>query len=160
MGTDAVPWANAIGDSGTIALVWDPLASDDDPSSGHPSWICGSRGKRVQPVTRIQLPSAGDDRWRLPRHARLVVYEADAGDELVTVYDCGVAQKPPSAQFIGHLVRVRADHELEPGPTGDAVSMREPAELVAQGEDHYVVVAVDGEDGDVADETVGTSGHE
>ncbi|MFB6126172.1 MAG: hypothetical protein ABEJ79_02580 [Halolamina sp.] len=95
-------------------------------------------------MSRLALPSAGEDRWRLPRHARIVVYEADAGDELITVYDCGVAQKPPSAQLIGHLVRVRADHETEPGPTGYAVSMREPAELVGQGEDHYVIVAAEG----------------
>lgn len=115
-------------------------------------------------MTRLQLPPAGDDRWRLPRHARLVVYEAEAGDELVTVYDCGVAQKPPAAQFIGHLVRVRADHEVEPGPTGYAVSMREPAALLAQGEDHYVVVpderdddgdGVDVGDGDVVADAAG-----
>ncbi|MFW5934915.1 MAG: hypothetical protein ACOCQL_03590 [Halolamina sp.] len=78
-------------------------------------------------------------RWRLDRHARLVVYEADAGDELVTVYDCGAAQKPPSAQFIGNLVRVRPRHEIEQTPTGYVVTLRDGGTLVEQGEDHYVI---------------------
>ncbi|QKY19091.1 hypothetical protein B4589_001385 [Halolamina sp. CBA1230] len=85
------------------------------------------------------LPETGEGRWRLDRHARLVVYEADAGDELVTVYDCGAAQKPPSAQFIGNLVRVRAPHEVERSPTGYVVTLREGGTLVEQGEDHYVI---------------------
>lgn len=87
----------------------------------------------------LNLPSVGDGEWELPRHARIIVYEAEAGDHLVTVYDCGAAQKPPAAQFIGHLVRVRAPHDLEQGPTGYAVTLREGGRLVAQGEDHYVV---------------------
>jgi len=94
-------------------------------------------------VIRPTLPSAGDGRWRLPRHARVIVHEADAGDELITIYDCGAAQKPPSAQFIGHLVRVRADHETEQWPTGYAATTREPTTLVAQGDDHYVIVPDD-----------------
>jgi len=85
------------------------------------------------------LPETSQGRWRLDRHARVVVYEADAGDELVTVYDCGAAQKPPAAQFIGNLVRVRPPHEIEHTPTGYVVTLREGGTLVEQGEDHYVI---------------------
>ena len=85
------------------------------------------------------LPETGPGRWRLDRHARLVVYEADAGDELVTVYDCGAAQKPPAAQFIGNLVRVRPPHDIEHTPTGYAVTLRDGGTLVEQGDDHYVI---------------------
>jgi hypothetical protein len=86
-----------------------------------------------------KLPKTGEERWRLARHARLIVYEAEAGDELITVYDCGAAQKPPSAQFIGHLVRVRAPHELEHTQTGYVATLQEGGTLVEQGDDHYVV---------------------
>ena len=89
----------------------------------------------------MKLPPSGDGRWRLAPHARVIVYETDDGNELLTVYDCGAAQKPPSAQVIGNLVRVNADHELERGPTGYAVSMREPGELVRQDADHYRIEA-------------------
>lgn len=91
-----------------------------------------------------KLPSAGEDRWRLAPHARLIVYEAADGGELLTVYDCGAAQAPPRAQVVGHLVRVDAAHEREPGPTGYVVTLREDADLVRQdgeGTDHYVVRA-------------------
>ena len=91
----------------------------------------------------LTLPPSGDGRWRLAPHARVIVYETDDGNELLTVYDCGAAQKPPSAQLIGNLVRVNADHELERGPTGYAVSMREDAELVRQDDDHYLIEAVE-----------------
>lgn len=87
----------------------------------------------------FKLPPAGEDRWSLARHARVIVYEADAGDELVTVYDCGAAQKPPSAQFIGNLVRIRAPHRLEHTPTGYVVTLTAGGTLVRQGEDHYVI---------------------
>jgi hypothetical protein len=88
-----------------------------------------------------RLPSAGDDRWQLPRHAHVVVYEADAGDELVTVYDCGAAQKPPSAQFTGHLVRVRAESDIRHTPTGYVVRLRDGGVLERQGADHWVIAA-------------------
>lgn len=88
---------------------------------------------------KAKLPKAGVERWRLARHARLIVYEADAGDELVTIYDCGAAQKPPSAQFIGNLVRVRAAHEFERTQTGYVVTLEAGGTLVQQGEDHYVI---------------------
>ena len=85
----------------------------------------------------MQLPSAGEDRWRLPSHAKVIVYETDDGNELLTVYDCGAAQKPPSAQVVGNLVRVRSPHELARTPTGYTVSLRGPATLVRQDDDHY-----------------------
>ncbi|MFC7137167.1 hypothetical protein ACFQRB_13365 [Halobaculum litoreum] len=45
-----------------------------------------------------------------------------------------------------------AAHELERGPTGYVVSMREEADLVRQDEAHYLIEAVDG-DGDDAVES-------
>lgn len=87
------------------------------------------------------LVPAGDDRWRLDRHAQLVVYEAEDGGELLTIYDCAAAQKPPSLQTRGHLVRVDAAHELHHTPTGYVVKMREPSVLEQQADDHYVVRA-------------------
>ncbi|WP_277555528.1 hypothetical protein [Halobaculum limi] len=91
----------------------------------------------------LKLPPSGDDRWRLAPHARVIVYETDDGNELLTIYDCGAAQKPPTAQLIGNLVRVNAAHELERSPTGYVVSMRETADLVRQDAEHYRIDAVD-----------------
>lgn len=88
----------------------------------------------------IKLATAGDDRWHLPRHAHVVVYEHDDGDELLTIYDCGAAQAPPSAQFIGHLVNVAAPASLEHTPTGYVVDLRERAILEHQSNDHWVIV--------------------
>ncbi len=85
------------------------------------------------------LPKADEDGWRLARHARVIVYEAEAGDELITVYDCGAAQKPPAAQFIGHLVRVRAPHTHERTQTGYVVTLEAGGTLIEQGADHYVI---------------------
>jgi len=88
------------------------------------------------------LPGGRDDdepaRYHLPRHAHVVVYD-ERDRELVTIYDCGAAQKPPSAQLLGNLVRVDADHELERTPTGYVASLRERAVLERQQEDHWVV---------------------
>jgi hypothetical protein len=86
-----------------------------------------------------KLASVGEDRWHLPQHAHVIVYETADGSEYLTIYDCGAAQKPPSAQVIGNLVRVDAAHETEPGPTGYVVSLREEATLERQDEDHYVI---------------------
>jgi hypothetical protein len=86
-----------------------------------------------------KLADAGEDRWHLPQHAHLVVYEAEEGDELLTIYDCGAAQKPPSAQLIGNLLRVRADHEMDRTVTGYVVRMRERSVLERQGDDHFVI---------------------
>ena len=88
-----------------------------------------------------KLPVAGEDAWRLPRHAHIIVYETDDGNEFLTVYDCGAAQKPPSAQVIGNLVRVDAAHETERQPTGYVVRMREESRLERLDEDHWVVRA-------------------
>jgi hypothetical protein len=86
------------------------------------------------------LPVAGEDEWHLPQHAHVVVYEDD-GEGLLTIYDCGAAQKPPSAQVTGNLVRVDADHELVYQPTGYIVKLRERARLERQGENHWVIRA-------------------
>lgn len=82
------------------------------------------------------LAPAGEDRWRLPKHAHVVVYDGN-DRELVTIYDCGAAQKPPSAQLLGNLVRVDAEAETERTPTGYVVSMREESDLVAQDDEHW-----------------------
>ncbi|GGL58467.1 hypothetical protein [Halocalculus aciditolerans] len=87
------------------------------------------------------LVAAGADRWHLDRHAQLVVYEAEDGGGLLTIYDCAAAQKPPSLQERGHLVRVDAAHELTHTPTGYVVKLREESVLERQGDDHYVVRA-------------------
>lgn len=89
-----------------------------------------------------KLAQVGEGRWHLPQHAHIIVYEADRGDELLTIYDCGAAQKPPSAQVIGNLVRVRAEHELDRTVTGYIVKMRERSVLVEQDADHFVIVPV------------------
>ena len=86
------------------------------------------------------LPPVGEDRYRLPRHAHVVVYDRNER-ELVTVYDCGAAQKPPSAQLIGNLVRVDAEHELLDQPTGYIAKLREESVLVRQDDDHWVIRA-------------------
>ncbi|MFW5919799.1 MAG: hypothetical protein ACOCSF_06355 [Halanaeroarchaeum sp.] len=85
------------------------------------------------------LERLDEDRWRLPRHAHIVLYEARDGNELLTIYDSGAAQKPPTAQLIGNLVRVGADHELVYQPNGYISKLREPAVLEAQADRHWVV---------------------
>lgn len=87
------------------------------------------------------LAGLGEDEWQLPPHAHVIVHEASDGGELVTIYDCGAAQKPPSAQIIGNLVRVDADHKLRSQPTGYIAKLREPAKLERQDEDHWVIRA-------------------
>jgi len=77
--------------------------------------------------------------WRLPEHAHVIVHETDDGNEFITVYDCGAAQKPPSAQLIGNLVRVDADHEIVSQPTGYIAKLREPSVLERQDEHHWIV---------------------
>jgi hypothetical protein len=86
-----------------------------------------------------KLPRVDEDEWQLARHAHLIVYEAEDGGELLTIYDCGAAQKPPTAQIVGNLVRTKADHELERQPTGYIVKLREEAVLRRQDDDHYVI---------------------
>jgi hypothetical protein len=86
------------------------------------------------------LASAGENEWHLPQHAHVIVHETDDG-ELITIYDCGAAQKPPSAQVIGHLVRVDADHEQLLQPNGYIVKLREAANLERQEDSHWVIRA-------------------
>jgi hypothetical protein len=84
------------------------------------------------------LAVADDGEWHLPQHAHIIVHEAD-GDELITIYDCGAAQKPPTAQFTGHLVRVDADHELLHQPNGYIVKLRRASRLERQADDRWVI---------------------
>jgi hypothetical protein len=88
-----------------------------------------------------KLPAVDESAWQLPQHAHVIVYEAADGGELLTIYDCGAARKPPSAQIVGNLVRTNADHELERQPTGYIVKLREEAVLRRQDADHYVIEA-------------------
>jgi hypothetical protein len=85
------------------------------------------------------LAEAGEGRWRLSSHAHVIVHETDDGNELLTVYDCGAAQKPPAAQLIGNLVRVDADHELVRQPTGYIAKLREPSMLERQDDRHWII---------------------
>jgi hypothetical protein len=87
------------------------------------------------------LAVVDEETWRLARHAHVIVHETSDGNEFITVYDCGAAQKPPSAQLIGNLVRVDADHELLDQPTGYIAKLREPSVLIRQDEDHWVIRA-------------------
>lgn len=80
-----------------------------------------------------------ENRWRLAPHAHLVVYERPERG-LLTIYDCGAAQKPPSAQLLGDLEAVDARAETLPTPTGRVVKLREPAILERVGEDRYRIV--------------------
>ena len=95
------------------------------------------------PATRAaavnHLAVAGKEAWHLAPHAHVIVHETDDGNEFLTIYDCGAAQKPPSAQLIGNLVRVDADHELLDQPTGYIAKLREPSCLVRQDDDHWVI---------------------
>lgn len=86
------------------------------------------------------LASVGEAEWHLPQHAHVVVHETD-GSGLLTIYDCGAAQKPPSAQLIGNLVRVEAAHERLTQPSGYIVKLREESTLERQADDHWVIRA-------------------
>jgi hypothetical protein len=75
----------------------------------------------------------------LPPHAHVIVHERSDDEGLLTIYDCGAAQKPPSAQLMGNLVRIDAEYEHVPQPDGYIAKLREAATLEAQGEDHWVI---------------------
>jgi hypothetical protein len=90
-----------------------------------------------------RLPVVEEDVWRLAPHAHVIVHETADGNEFLTIYDCGASQKPPSAQVIGNLVRVRAAHETVRQPTGYIVKLREQAVLERADEDHWLVRAAD-----------------
>jgi hypothetical protein len=94
-----------------------------------------------------RLPAVDEGTWRLAPHAHVIVHETADGNEFITIYDCGAAAKPPSAQVIGNLVRVRARHETTPQPTGYIAKLREPAILERQDEAHWLIRAVDERDG-------------
>ena len=82
-----------------------------------------------------------DDRWHLPNHAHVVVYDREESERgLLTIYDCGAAQKPPSATLLGTLESVEADAETEPQPTGEIVSLRTEAVLEETSPDRYRIV--------------------
>jgi len=85
------------------------------------------------------LAATEDGRWRLSKHAHVIVHETDDGNEFLTVYDCGAAGKPPSAQLIGNLVRVDADHELLAQPTGYIAKLRERSTLERQDDRHWII---------------------
>lgn len=87
------------------------------------------------------LPVVDENRWHLPQHAHIIVYETRDGNEFLTIYDCGAAQKPPSAQLIGNLIRVDADHRLVAQPSGYIAKLRERAILERQDRHHWVVRA-------------------
>lgn len=88
-----------------------------------------------------KLPSVGPDEWQLARHAHVIVYEAEDGGELLTIYDCGAAQEPPKAQIVGRLSRTDAAHVVEDQPTGRIVKLREQGVLRREDGDHYVIEA-------------------
>jgi len=81
-------------------------------------------------------------RSRTPvRATRNVDADDERERELITIYDCGAAQKPLSAQLLGNLVRIDASHDLESAPTGYTASLREEAVLERQDQDHWVIRA-------------------
>lgn len=89
-------------------------------------------------MNHLAAAADGDGEWHLPQHAHIVVHEVE-DDQLITIYDCGAAQKPPSAQFTGHLVRVDADHELLHQPNGYIVKLREESRLEEQADSRWVI---------------------
>ena len=90
-----------------------------------------------------RLAVAGDHEWHLAPHAHVIVHETRDGNEFITIYDCGAAQKPPSAQLIGNLGRVDAEHELINQPTGYIAKLREPSTIERQDDDHWVIRATE-----------------
>lgn len=92
-------------------------------------------------VNHLESVDEADRRWRLPNHAHVVVYEREASDRgLLTIYDCGAAQKPPKAQLLGTLESVDAPADVEPNPTGRVVTLREEAVLEESAPDRYRIV--------------------
>lgn len=92
------------------------------------------------------LAPYGEGAYKLPAHAHVIVYDGN-DRELVTIYDCGAAQKPPSAQLLGTLGRIEAAHDLTHTETGYVVSMREAAVLEEDSEGHYRIAPVAEDDG-------------
>lgn len=90
------------------------------------------------------LARAGAGRYVLPKHAHLVVYDGN-DRELITVYDCGAAQKPPSAQLLGTIGRIECPHERTRTQTGYVLRLSEPGYLECQGPDDYRIVSRSGD---------------
>lgn len=86
------------------------------------------------------LPPIEEGRWRLDYHARLVVYERGGPDGrgLLTIYDCGAAQKPPAAQLLGRLDAVEVPADVESTPTGRTVTLRDGGVLERRSPDRDV----------------------
>lgn len=86
-------------------------------------------------MNRLEPVDESERRWRLPRHAHIVVYDRDGRDcedrdrGLLTVYDCGATHRSPSATLLGTLESVDAPAELESTPTGRVVRLRGDATL-------------------------------
>lgn len=79
--------------------------------------------------------------WHLPNHAHIVVYDREESDRgLLTIYDCGAAQKPPRAQLLGNLEDVDARAEIDSSPTGRVVKLREEATLEEYAPDQFRIV--------------------
>jgi hypothetical protein len=85
------------------------------------------------------------ERHLLPKHAHLVVYEREADGEsgenrqLVTIYDCGAVQKPPSAQLLGELYERARGLRDDGEPDRVRRQHAEPTVLVDEGDGQYVV---------------------
>lgn len=88
------------------------------------------------------LVPINDRAWRLPNHARVVVYERE-GDErgLLTIYACGATQRSPLAQLLGILESVDTTAEIESTPTGRVVTLSETATLERTGANRYRITA-------------------
>jgi len=126
------PGVSAVRPAGSAALaaLWAAQAL-----ASRASFVSGGSSPGVN-----HLATAGENTWQLPRHAHLVVHEReDGGDGLLTIYACGAAQNPPTAQLVGTLGRVEADHHRRPQPTGYVLSLRESARLEQQPEHHWVI---------------------
>ncbi|SDR29160.1 hypothetical protein [Natronobacterium texcoconense] len=90
------------------------------------------------------LPQKSDGEWKLPNHAHVVVYDREEPDDeddrgLLTIYDCGAAQKPPRAQLLGTLEEVDAPAEIESTPTGRIVKLRAEATLSEGETDRFTI---------------------
>lgn len=103
------------------------------------------------------LAPASENQWKLPAHAHVVVREPrpenprsdrETRGGLLTIYDCGAAQKPPAAQLLGTLVTVEAEHELLEQPTGYILKLRERSLLERQADNHWVIRAHEREKSD------------
>lgn len=95
---------------------------------------------KLAPIPHETATGAEPECFHLPNHAHIVVYD-ERERELITIYDCGYAQQPPSAHLLGNLVRIGARHELFQTPTGYTASLRAAAVLESQDADHWVIRA-------------------